>query len=90
MRTRKGTKLTRTANGRHGFYLEFSDGRTVETTYKRAYWWMCGNLRRIMNNPFKTRVERDHAALELTHTIETLQQIDQWVADGCGWMFLKS
>ena len=84
------TKLTCTANGRHGFYFEFSDGRTVETTYKRAYWWMCGNLHRIMNNPFKTHTERTHAARELTHTVETLRQIDRWVADGCGWMFLKS
>ena len=84
----RSTKLMRMPNWQHNFYFEFSDGRIEETTYKRACWWMCGNLRRIMNNPLKTRTERTLAMQELAHTMEMLKQIDQWVADGCGRIFL--
>ncbi len=84
-----GVKTCRDHHGRHSFHFELSDGRTVETTYKRAYWWMAGNMRRIIEDPLKSELERVCARGELHHAVETLRQIDRWVKDGCGWMILR-
>lgn len=84
-----GVDTCRNHNGRHSFYFKLSDGRTIETTYKRAYWWIAGNMQRIIKDPLKSELERTCARGELNHALETLRQIDQWVADGCGWMILK-
>lgn len=82
-------KTCRDYDGRHRFHFELSDNRTVETSYKRAYWWMAGNMRRIIGDPLKSELERVCARGELNHAVETLRQIDRWVKDGCGSMILR-